>query len=155
MNNYYQTEGSILTDVDKFVMVILLSKVDNAQLALVLNYLYPAMMHHYNHELEYTKTVKWFVAVGQLLKGEYYPGDVIWDQQSVDAFIYEMRKYKPEYDMCRYTFLLQETRNTNSLEKYLKQMFTHYGRLLVVRVDLHYKVEYRGGIRACLQFILQ
>ena len=146
MNNYYQTEGNILTDVDKFVMVILLSKVDNAQLALVLNYLYPAMMHHYNHELEYTKTVKWFVAVGQLLKGEYYPEDVIWDQQSVDAFIYEMQKYKPEYDMCRCTFLLQETRNTNSLEKYLKQMFTHYGRLLVGRVDLHYKVEYRGGI---------
>lgn len=117
MNNYYQTEGNILTDVDKFVMVILLSKVDNAQLALVLNYLYPAMMHHYDHELEYTETVKWFVAVGQLLKGEYYPGDVIWDQKSVDAFIYEMQKYRPEYDLSRTAFLLQDD---TTLDKHIR-----------------------------------
>lgn len=146
MNNHYQTECNILKDVNKIVIMILLGKVDSTQLSLVLTYLYPALMYHHKPELEYTETVKWFVAVGQLLKGEYYPEDVIWDQQSVDAFIYEMQKYKPEYDMCRYSFLLQETRNTNSLEEYLKQMFTHYGRLLVVRVDLHYKVKYRSGI---------
>ena len=146
MNNYYQTEGNILTDVDKFVMVILLSKVDNAQLALVLTYLYPALMYHHKPELEYTETVKWFVAIGQLLKGEYYPLEVIWDQQSADAFIYEMRKYRSEYDLRSTAFLLQETRNTNSLCKYLTNLFAHHSRLLVVRVDLHYKIEYRNHI---------
>ena len=146
MNNYYQTEGNILTDVDNIVTMILFSIVDNVQLALVLNYLYPVLMYHHKQELEYTETVKWFVAVGQLLKGEYYPLEVIWDQQSVDAFIYEIKKYKPEYDMSRHTFLLQETRNTNSFKEYLTQMFTHYGRLLVVRVDLQYKIECRSGV---------
>ena len=146
MNNHYQTEGNILTDVDKIVIMILLGKVDSTQLSLVLTYLYPALMYHHKPELEYTETVKWFVAVGQLLKGEYYPWEVIWDQQSVDAFVYEIKKYKPEYDMSRHTFLLQETRNTNSLCKYSTSLFAHHSRLLVVRVDLQYKIEYRSDI---------
>ena len=146
MNKYYQSEGRTLTDVDQLVTIILNSKIKSDQLALVLSYLYPTMMYHYNHKLEYTETVKWFVAVGQLLKGQYYSFEVVWDQQSADAFIYEIQKYLPEYHLSRTAFLLQETRNTNSLQLYLENLFRHHSRLLVVRVDLQYQIKYRREI---------
>lgn len=146
MNNYYQTEGNILTDVDKIVIMILSGEVDSAQLALVLNYLYPALMYHHKPELEYTETVKWFVAVGQLLKGEYYPSEVIWDQQSTNDFICKIQSYRLLYDMSRKTFSLQEALNTGSLKEYLTQLFAHCSRLLVVRVDLHYQIEHRSDV---------
>lgn len=56
MNNYYQSEGNLLTDVDRTVVLIFFGKVDHAQLALALNYLYSAMMYHFDHELEYTQS---------------------------------------------------------------------------------------------------
>lgn len=146
MNNYYQTEGNILTDVDKIVIMILSGEVDSAQLALVLNYLYPALMYHHKPELEYTETVKWFVAVGQLLKGEYYPLEVIWDQQSTNDFICKIQSYRLLYDMSRKTFSLQEALNTGSLKEYMTQLFAHCSRLLVVRVDLHYQIEHRSDV---------
>ena len=146
MNHYYQTEGKILTDVDQTVSMVLLGKVENTQLALVLNYLYPAMMYHYNYELEYTQTVKWFIAITQSLKGEYYPSEVIWDQQSTQDFIHNIQSHRLLYDTSRTAFSLQETRNTDSLKEYLTQLFTHYSRLLVVRVDLQYKIEDRDDI---------
>lgn len=149
MNNYYQLEGKILTDVDQTVVMILLGKVDNTQLALVLNYLYPAMMYHYNHELEYRETIKWFIAVTQLLKGEYYPSEVVWDQESTEDFIYNIQSYRLLYDTSIKAFSLQESLNTDSLKEYLTQLFAHYSRLLVVRVDLQYQIEHRDDIRVC------
>ena len=146
MNHYYQTEGKILTDVDQTVSMVLLGKVENTQLALVLNYLYPAMMYHYNYELEYTQTVKWFIAVTQSLKGEYYPSEVVWDQKSTQDFIHNIQSHGLLYDTSRTAFSLQETRNTDVLKEYLTQLFTHYSRLLVVRVDLQYKIEDRDDI---------
>ena len=146
MNNYYQSEGNVLTDVDQTVVMVLFGKVDHTQLALALNYLYPAMMYHYDHEQEYTQTIEWFVHATQLLKGEYYPSEVIWDQQSTNDFIYKIQSYRLLYDMSRKTFSLQEALNTGSLKEYLTQLFAHCSRLLVVRVDLHYQIEHRGDI---------
>lgn len=146
MNNHYPSEGKILTEVDQLVILILNNKIKSNQLDPLLTYLYPTMMYHYNHDIEYTETIKWFVAVGQLLKGEYYLWEVTWDQQSTDAFIYEIQKYLPEYRLNRKAFLLQEKRNTNTLKEYLTKLLKHYSCLLVVRVDLQYQVKYSNEI---------
>ena len=43
-------------------------------------------------------------------------------------------------------YRLQEVRNTESLREYLTDLFNHYGRLLVVRVDLKYSINTRDQI---------
>ena len=146
MNNCYPSEGKVLTEVDRLVILILNDKIKSSQLDPLLIYLYPTMMYHYNHDIEYTETIKWFVAVAQLLKGEYEIWEVTWDQQSTDAFIHKIQKYLPEYRLNRKAFLLQEKRNTNTLQEYLTQLLKHHSRLLVVRVDLQYQVKYSGQI---------
>lgn len=146
MNSCYPSEGKVLTEVDQLMILILNNKIKSSHLDPLLTYLYPTMMYYYNHDIEYTETIKWFVAVGQLLKGKYEMWEVTWDQQSTDAFIYETQKYLPEHRLNRKAFLLQEKRNTNTLQEYLTQLLEHYSRLLVIRVDLQYQVKYSGQI---------
>ena len=144
MSYQAQTINQLLTTVDKIVDDILNDKhnsIDPYQMALDLNELYPAMMHHHRSTLVYTETIKWFVATGQILKGEYYPSEVKWDDESAQQFMDEIQTYFSEYHLNKAIFALQEDRNTKSLSKYLNELIGHYGRLLFVRVDLHYRMD--------------
>ena len=47
----------------------------------------------------------------------------------------------PEYRLNKKMFALQEVENTETLNKYLDDLTGHYGRLLFVRVDLHYRMH--------------
>ena len=144
MSYQTQTINQLLTAVDKIVDDILNDKhnsIDPYQMALDLNELYPAMMHHHRSTLVYTKTIKWFVATGQILKGELYPSEVKWDDESAQQFMDEIKTYMPEYRLNKKMFALQEVENTETLNKHLDDLTGHHGRLLFVRVDLHYRMH--------------
>ncbi|WP_352339143.1 inovirus-type Gp2 protein [Psychrobacter sp. 16-MNA-CIBAN-0192] len=144
MSYQTQTINQLLTAVDKIVDDILNDKhnsIDPYEIALDLNELYPAMMHHHRSTLVYTETIKWFVATGQKLKGEYYPSEIKWNDESAQQFIDEIKIYLPEYHLNKASFALKEDRNTKSLTTYLNDLTEHYGRLLFVRVDLHYRMD--------------
>ena len=141
MSYQTQTVNQLLTTVDNIVDDILNDEIDAHELSLALNHLYPAMMHHHRSTLVYTETIKWFVATGQKLKGEYYPSEVKWDDESAQQFMDEIKTYLPDYHLSKAAFALQEDRNTKSLSKYLNDLTGHHGRLLFVRVDLHYRMD--------------
>lgn len=63
MNSCYPSEGKVLTEVDQLMILILNNKIKSSHLDPLLTYLYPTMMYYYNHDIEYTETIKWFVAV--------------------------------------------------------------------------------------------
>ena len=144
MSEPQRTINQLLTAVDRIIDDILNDKhnsIDPYQMALDLNELYPEMMYHHRSTLVYTKTIKWFVATGQILKGEYYPSEVIWNSESARQFMNEIKTYIPEYRLNKKMFALQEVRRTKSLSKYLNDLTGHHGRLLFVRVDLHYRMH--------------
>ncbi len=144
MSEPQRTINQLLTAVDRIVDDILNDKhnsIDPYQMALDLNELYPEMMYHHRSTLVYTKTIKWFVATGQILKGEYYPSEVIWNSESARQFMNEIKTYLPKYDSSKADFAKKEVRRTKSLSKYLNDLTGHYGRLLFVRVDLHYRMN--------------
>nr|WP_181718228.1 hypothetical protein [Psychrobacter sp.] len=118
MSYQTQTINQLLTAVDKIVDDILNDKhnsIDPYEIALDLNELYPAMMHHHRSTLVYTETIKWFVATGQKLKGEYYPSEVKWDKEAAQEFMDEIQTYLSEYDLNKAIFALQEDRKTGTL----------------------------------------
>lgn len=141
MSYQTQTVNHLLTKVDNVVCNIFKDKIGAHELSLALNDLYPEMMYYHRSTLVYTETIKWFVWTGQTLKGEYYPSEIKWDDKSAQQFMDEIKTYLPEYHLKKAMFALQEGRNTKSLNKYLNELIGHYGRLLFVRVDLHYRMH--------------
>lgn len=146
MINYAQSQSKVLTDVDALIRAIMSDKTNINTVMLALNYLYPIMMYYDDSDLEHTETVRWFIGTAQLLKGDLYPDEVVWDRESAQRFMDLIQAYRYEFLQSKAYFQLVESNNTNSLVHYLKQMFDHYSRLLVVRVDLKYKVESQSKV---------
>jgi len=115
------------------------------EIVLVLNNLYPEMKCYYDRRLIYTKTVKWFIDTCGISDNEYSSSETEWDAESIEQFIYKIKKYLPEYFQSRKKFALKEKRRTKCLNIYLNELIDHYVRLLFVRVDLHYCVDYQDG----------
>ena len=122
MSYQVQTINQLLTVVDNVVDDIFNDKIGTHELSLVLNDLYSKIMYNHCSTLVYTETIKWFIATGQKLKGEYYPSDVKWDEESGQQFMDEIKTYMPEYHLNKAVFALQEDRNTKSLSKYLNEL---------------------------------
>lgn len=137
--------NQLLTEIDVFIDRILNDNMNTDETALVLNNLYPEMKCYYDHRLTYTETVKWFIDTCGISDTEYSSSETEWDSESVDRFIYKIKKYLPEYLQSRKKFVLEEKRITKSLNTYLNELIDHYARLLFVRVDLHYRVDYQDG----------
>ena len=138
MRNHTLTHHQAVTDVDKTVRGILEDKFDVSKLHHKLQDLYPALMSEYNDTLKYDETISWFIATIQMLQGEYYASEIIWDIDSVWEFVDEIQSYETEYSLMKIKFRLQERRNTQKLTRYVNQLVSHYSRVLMVRVDLKY-----------------
>ena len=141
MSYQIRTINQLLTTVDNIVDDILNDEIGVHEFSLALSDLYPEMMYYHRSTLVYTETVEWFIATGQKLKGECYPSEVKWDDESAQQFMDEIKTYLPDYHLSKAVFALQEERNTKSLSKYLNDLTEHHGRLLFVRVDLHYRMD--------------
>ena len=138
MRNHTLTHHQVLTDIDKTVRGVLEDEFDIRKLRHKLQYLYSAMMSEYNDTLKYDETIHWFIATIQMLQGEYYASEIIWDTDLVYEFVDEIQSYETEYSLMKIKFRLQERRNTQKLTKYVNQLVSHYSRVLMVRVDLKY-----------------
>ena len=112
MSYQAQTINQLLTEVDHVVDDILNNKMGVYELSLALNYLYPKIMYYNRATLVYTETIKWFVWTGQILKGEYYPSEVIWNDESAQQFMDEIKTYLPKYDSSKADFAKKEVMRT-------------------------------------------
>lgn len=138
MRNHTLTHHQVVTEVDKTVRAVLENNFDIRKLRHKLQYLYPALMCEYNDILKYDETIYWFIDTIQMLQGEHYVSEIIWDTDSICDFVEEIKNYETEYSLMKTKFRSQERRNTQKLTKYLNQLVDHYSRLLMVRVDVSY-----------------
>lgn len=68
------------------------------------------------------------------------------NSQQLKSLEYLIRKYKERIKMDLYQFSLQAKENTKNIKNYLYQLFHHYAKLLIVRVDLGYFNESKSQI---------
>jgi hypothetical protein len=141
MRNYTSFRDTSLTEVDNLISKTLSGKISSKKIKLKLQRLYVQFMMQYDPSFEYTETINCFIGVTQLLKGDCYPLEVIWDDDSVYQFISEVQKYQDNYRLSKSKFNLQKTKNMASVREYLTQLTNHYARLLFVRLDLHYRQD--------------
>lgn len=140
------TVNKILTKVDRLVADVIAGKFNIQQVFQDLQYLYPLLMMHYDYKYNYTQTVDWFIEVTQVLKGDVYPHEVLWDYKSTCQFIFEIQKYRDQLLKIKNEFKVQELKNTDSLTCYLSQLIEHYSRLLFIRIDLRYTYDSKVDI---------
>lgn len=141
MKNYHLTHNQVVTAIDKIVKAILFNEFNIYQLSEDLTYLYPIFMYEYDKSLKYDETIIWFKTVIKLIKGDDYPSEIIWDIDSVHDFVKEIKNYKEQYHIKRLKFKSRELLNTKNMTEFLNKFLNHYLRLLMVRVDLGYRIE--------------
>lgn len=136
--NYSQTE--VTTKVHLLVLNIIYSDLDLDLIMDELNDLYEAFMYHYeaSDELVYSKPVVIFLRSTQLIVGDQYPDEVIWNHDSVNLLSEILKCYEGEIDHESHAWIYQERQNKISLNKYITDLTCHYARLLFIRVDLKY-----------------
>ncbi len=136
--NYSQTE--VTTKVHLLVLNIIYSDLGLDSIMDELNDLYAASMYHYeaSDELVYSKPVVIFLRSTQLIVGDQYPDEVIWNHDSVNRLSEILKYYEGEIDHERHAWIYQERQNEIALSKYITDLTCHYARLLFIRVDLKY-----------------
>ena len=105
-----------------------------------LNNLYQPFMYYYepDTELVYSMPINAFFISTQLIVGDQYPNEVIWDYNNVTELIDILRCYKREVNGEKYILKYEEGKNKESLSQYITQLVNHHARLIFVRVDLKY-----------------
>ena len=105
-----------------------------------LNNLYQPFMYCYepDNELVYSMPINAFFISTQLIVGDQYPNEVIWDNSNVAELIDRLRCYKREINREKCVLKYEEGKNKESLGQYITQLFNHHARLIFVRVDLKY-----------------
>ncbi len=116
------------------------------QLTDELNQWYVQFMHAYDDSLRYISSINAFLWATQRLVNHLYPDDVVWTDELAREFVYELKRYYPQYIDDKANHAHQEQDNSHSLQLYLSQLFTHHKRLLFVRVDLKYHTCSQGQI---------
>lgn len=64
----------------------------------------------------------------------------------LNAYAQEIKKFKLKIENTLYQFYRQEEENKKRLIGYMKKLFHHYRKLLIVRVNLFYHEEFRDEI---------
>lgn len=133
----------VVAKVDKLVSDILDSKtlISIQQIGEQLNSYYQLMTFHFNNELVYTNSIKWFIGSCYLVCGNRYSHEVFWDEAMTQEFLKALSFYHIEFATAKTDFAFQENRNGQSLYEYMSYFLHKYERLLIVRVDLKIKLE--------------
>ncbi len=134
--------------VDKLVSDILDPKIKMTikQIADQLNSYYQLILFHYNDELVYAYSIKWFLGSCYLVCGNRYSNEIFWDEAMAQEFLNSLSLYKNEFATAKINFAFQENRNGQSLFEYLSYFLHEYKRLLIVRVDLKIKLEFASTV---------
>ena len=133
----------VVAKVDKLVSDILDPKIIMTikQIADQLNSYYQLILFHYNDELVYANSIKWFIGSAYLVCGNRYSNEVFWDDAMTQQFLNKLSFYQYEFATAKTDFAFQESRNGQSLFEYTSYFLHEFKRLLIVRVDLKIKVE--------------
>ena len=144
MMNIILGHDYVVAKVDKFVSDILAPEItiSNQQIADHLNSYYQLMTFHYDNELVYANSIKWFLGSCYLVCDNHYSNEIIWDKAMAQKFLNALSFYQNEFATAKSDFAFQEYRNGQSLFEYMKFFLHEYKRLLIVRVDLKIKLEY-------------
>lgn len=133
----------IVAKVDKFVSDILDPNISISiqQIGEQLNSYYQLMTIHFDDELVYANSIKWFIGSCYLVCGNHYPNEIIWNEAMTQSFLHALSFYHNEFTTAKTDFAFQENRNGQSLYEYMNFYLHKYERLLIVRVDLKIKAE--------------
>ncbi|MCG3873894.1 inovirus-type Gp2 protein [Psychrobacter sp. Ps7] len=134
----------VVAKVDKLVSDILdpIISISIQEISNQLSAYYQLMLFHFNDELVYTNSIKWFMGSCYLVCGNNYPNEVIWTEGMTQNFLTALGFYHTEFATDRTDFAFQEQRNSQSLFDCMNYFLNEYSRLLIVRVDLKIKVEF-------------
>lgn len=141
--------GYVVAKIDKLVSDILdpTIQISIRQISDQLNSYYQLMTFHFDDELEYTNSIKWFIGSCYLACNNSYPNDIFWDNVLTESFLEKLSFYRHEFSTSITDFVFQEQRNNQSLKKYMTYFSEKYARLLIVRVDLKIKAEFAHTVR--------
>lgn len=133
----------VVAKVDKLASDILNPNISISiqQICEQLNSYYQLMTFHLNDELVYANSIKWFIGSCYHVCGNYYPNEVIWNEDMSQKFLQALSFYQYEFATAKTDFAFQENRNGQSLYEYMSFFLHKYKRLLLVRVDLKIKAE--------------
>ena len=159
MTNTIFGHDYVVAKVDKFVSDILTPEITitTQQICEQLNIYYQLMLFHYDDELFYDNSIKWFIGSCYLVCGNRYSNEVYWDETMAQAFLNKLSFYQYEFATAKTDFAFQENRNGQSLYEYMSFFLHKYERLLIVRVDLKIRAEFAHlvGIEAFNGYISQ
>lgn len=139
-------EAGILTDVDRFIRKILDNKLTFSEVQEQLKTLYPSLMSVYRQEQIYTETINAFIVSTQEAVGQLHVNEIEWNDRQVSEFCSCLNSSIASINVEDSLFDNQEKRNRDSVYKYVSELTSHYQRLLVIRVDLCYQIDYKGVV---------
>ena len=141
MSHSLINQTQLIANIDKLVRDVIFSPVNFDDVKNRLNVLYSPFMETLSPNLFYSQTINSFVFSTDAIVGDLYPSDVIWDHQKTQLFINTIACYKNNIENENNAWCYQESQNKRNLESYVRNLLSHYSRLLFVRVDLMYFKE--------------
>ncbi|MDM1018866.1 inovirus-type Gp2 protein [Acinetobacter sp. VNK23] len=143
-------EAATLIRIEKLIHTLVHRGYRDETLIIELVQIIAAFRLCYREEYYYSPLIRDFIKVWNLI-------DVLCLEMQSDNLYYVVAKNLTDIRTaltCNYRlsiqeiqdYRLQELRNTESLREYLGDLFNHYARLLVVRVDLKYNKNMRDQI---------
>lgn len=141
MSHSLINQSYLVANVDRLVRDVLSNSLSFEEVKNRLNVLYQPFMIQFNFDLFYSQSINAFVYSTNAIVGDSYPSDVIWDHEKTQQFIQTLSYYKNDIDFEYNAWHYQESQNKKNLEVYLRNLTSHYARLLFVRVDLKYSEE--------------
>ena len=131
----------IFRKVDEFIRALIVFPACGKWVADNLNQLYLPFCLAYDDSYDYSESVKAFLGSTKAIVGEFFPDDVLWDQQMACEFLIMLNAYRERVLTSINFQQLQEMENQRQLVKYVSQLTNHYSRLLFVRIDLSYLAD--------------
>lgn len=136
----YQTvnHSQLISNVDRLVRQVLSSTINFQQVKSQLNNFYYTFMISLDPEFRYSKPIQAFIESTNMIIGDAYAYNVLWNDEMTMQFIQLLSGYKKaikkDYSAWRY----QCHQNGKRLESNIKTLISDNPRLLFVRVDLKY-----------------
>jgi len=137
------SQSYLTNNIDKLVRDILSYPVTFDDIRDRLSDLYLPFMESYDNDLCYSKPIQAFISGTKDVVGDSYPCNVVWTQDNTQRLIESILGYKQDVINEDNAWQYQEKHNRNNLESYVRDLFNHYSKSLVVRVDLMYTEEDR------------
>lgn len=143
-------EAATLICIEKLIHTLVHRYIRDESLVIELAKIIESFRLCYREEYYYSPLIRDFIKVWNLI-------DVLCSEMQSGKLYYVISKNLTDIRaalICNYhlsvqeiqDYRLQELRNTESLREYLGDLFNHYARLLVVRVDLKYYIDVQDQI---------